>query len=86
MKTEKIDGATRLLAIDQPEFEPLHIRDETVWLQTETGPQEAEAMTMQCRPTAEEIARLVAGEPLFVQILGVRWPPISLWVGGENGR
>jgi len=38
-------------------------------------------MAITLRPTAEELARLNAGDPIVLRILGQHWPPVMLTVG-----
>lgn len=86
MKPLRIDGETRELALDQPEFEPLTIRDEPVVVDVPDGPQTINGMTSAWQPTPDELERLKAGAPVYLQILGVRWPPVNLWVGEADDR
>lgn len=83
MKSLIVAGETRLLAVDQPEYQPLSIRDEPVVLAAPDGPLTVNGMTSAWQLTADEIERLLLGEPLYLQILGVQWPPVVLWVGTE---
>jgi len=81
MKPIRIDGETRRLAEEQPEYEPLSIRDEPVAVAIPDGPQTMNGMTAAFQPTPDEVAAIAKGAPIYLRILGVRWPPVSLWVG-----
>lgn len=88
MNPHPIEGATRIVGgpdADQPEYFPLHIRDMPASLMRGDGSQvEVNAMVTAWRPTADELARLNAGAPVYLSLLGNAWPPANLWVGGEE--
>ena len=73
MEIERIEGHTRVLALDQRQYRPLHIRD-----QVEEG---VNYMTSQWRPTPEDIAKIVMGAPLLLSVGGTGHPPVLIQVG-----
>jgi len=75
MRPVRIEGYTRELAKDQPEYLPLCIRDEHVAVAGQDTP----AMVAAFEPTPQQLQILNAGGKVYVRILGTRWPPISLW-------
>lgn len=79
MRPVRIEGYTRELAKDQPEYLPLCIRDAPYDLQTDKGPVTVNSMTAAFEPTPQQLAILNAGGKIHVRILGTGWPPISLW-------
>ena len=85
MDNEPIENATRVIGKDQG-FVPLSVRDEV----HDYGPTfgHVPVMVTQWRPTADELAALIAGAPVFLSLWGVSWPPAMLTVelppaGGE---
>lgn len=85
MKPLRIAGETRVMggpAAGQPEYFPLSIRDMPAELTHGDGRRSVvNAMVSAWQPTPEELAQLNAGAPVFLSILGDRWPPSNLWVG-----
>jgi len=80
MRPVRIEGYTRELAKDQPEYTPLCIRDEVAILRPPGGlPQNVPAMVAAFEPTPQQLATLNAGGKIYVRILGTSWPPINLW-------
>lgn len=78
----RINGETRRLAANQPEYHPLSIRDEAVVLELEGGRKvEVNGMVAAFEPTPAELDALNRGAPLAVRILGTSWPPIAVFVG-----
>lgn len=71
-------GATRTIGKSQG-YLGLPIRDELINC-TVNGP-ETPAMVTAWIPTPEEIARIVAGAPVHLRILGTLHPPVMLEVG-----
>lgn len=67
-----IEGATRLLGKDQPEYITLPIRDEA----TEFG----NVMKSAWFPTPAEIELIKAGQPVILSICGNAHPPVMLEV------
>ena len=81
MKPTRIEGHTRELAKDQPQYTPLCIRDERFDLEYPDGRKvPVPSMTAEFELTVDEAALLATGGRLRVRILGERWPPIALWV------
>lgn len=74
MMINRIPGATRVLAKDQPEYSQLPIRDE----KRADG---VNSMVSSWSPTPDELARLNAGAPVYLGILGTVHPPVILGVG-----
>ena len=81
MEIGKIKGATRTLAVDQPEYDPIDIRD-AVYVDENQQPL-FRAMEAIFHPTAEEIVKIMSGEPIRLSILGTAWPPVMLNVGDD---
>lgn len=86
MNPHPIEGATRIVGgpdAGQPEYLPLHIRDMPAEIMLASGRvSTVNAMVTAWRPTADELAALNAGAPVYLSILGNTWPPANLWVGG----
>jgi hypothetical protein len=78
----RVAGATRVLGQRQG-YLGLPIRDELINC-TVNGPQ-TPAMVTAWEPTPEEIARIVAGAPIHLRILGTTHPPVMLDVGDVPG-
>lgn len=89
-----IEGATRVMGENQPEYQPLPLRDD--FIPTADGRQKMHVMVSKWQPTPEEIAALSAGAPIFLSIisgnhmvdtpdflcvLASKWPPVLLTVG-----
>lgn len=72
MEIVRIAGATRTVGLDQM-YQPLPLRDE----KAEDG---TNVMYAAFRPSPEEIALLIDGQPLILGIMGERWPPVALTV------
>lgn len=81
MLIARIEGFTRELAKDQPEYARLPIRDEPV----EFAPgQVVNGMVSAWEPTPQELAALNAGGKVYLRILGASHPPVSLWCEGPR--
>jgi len=94
MEIVHIEGATRVMGKDQPEYLPLPLRDDMVPLPD--GSEKLHVMVTKWQPTAEEITALSAGAPIFLSIIAGKhkietpdflcvlsssWPPVMLSVG-----
>lgn len=79
MELGRIAGKTRTVGLDQGNlYLPLHLRDEI-------DPRNGDPiMATALYPSAEDIHRLMNGEPLILKIKGVIWPPVFLCVGDDN--
>ena len=78
MMIGRIPGATRVLGKSQGYF-GLPVRDELI---TEgVNGENTPAMTTAWIPTPAEIAAIVKGAPVHVQLLGTAHPPILVTVG-----
>lgn len=73
MLINRITGATRILAKNQPQYLQLPIRDEP----TDSG----NAMVSSWQLTPDELERLSQGAPLYLRIMGIVHPPVLLFVG-----
>lgn len=78
MLSIRIAGATRVLGKSQG-YIGLAVRDEVVHDTAVGG--DAPAMTTAWEPTPDELARLNAGAPVYIQLLGTAHPPILVTVG-----
>lgn len=78
MQIGRIRGATRVLGKSQG-YMGLPVRDETINCTVE-GP-DTPAMVTAWLPTPAELARLNAGAPVHVRIIGNAHPPIMVDVG-----
>lgn len=77
MQALPLANVTRVLATDQPEYEPLHICDMPM-------ANRGNAMVSVWRPTEDERRRLILGGEIQLSILGEVHPPVLLVVtGGE---
>lgn len=83
MIPQTMTGETRIVGAAQPEYQPLSIRDMPATLHKADGDVTVNAMVTAWKPTAEELERLNAGEPVLLSILGNVWPPANIWVAGE---
>lgn len=70
-----IEGSTRVLAKDQPEYAQLPILD--------VATAQGNAMMSAWYPTPEELKSLQNGAPIYLVVMGVVHPPVSIVVG-EN--
>jgi hypothetical protein len=75
-----IEGANRICGKAQG-YSGLPIRDEPVDLANAGRAERVNCMVTAWEPTPEELARLNAGAPVVVRILGYIPPPIALEVG-----
>lgn len=73
MLINRIAGATRVLGQSQG-FLGLPVRDE---LLSDGSP----AMITAWEPTPDEIARIVAGAPIYLTVIGYAHPPVKVEVG-----
>lgn len=76
----RIEGATRVLGKSQG-YIGLPLRDEPVYCSV--GGQGTPSMVTAWEPTPDELARLNAGAPVLVRIIGTAHPPIMIEVGAE---
>jgi hypothetical protein len=80
MHTGRISGCTRVLGAPQDWDVKVHgpcgglpIRDEI----TTAG----KGMTSAWFPTPDELERILAGAPIYLTVLGINHPPVSMSVG-----
>lgn len=75
MIIQRIEGATRTLGApaDNPEVRPLAVRDMVL----EDG---SRCVVSAWEPTADELARLNAGHPVYLYIFGTNMPPAFVGV------
>lgn len=89
MNPIRLNGETRVVGgaqAGQPQYHPLSIRDMPAELVGADGSISiGNCMVTAWRPTADEFARLMAGAPVYLSILGDRWPPVNLFVGELEG-
>ncbi len=78
MEIGRIEGATRVIGKSQG-YLGLPLRDELIDCSV-NGPN-TPAMTTAWIPSSEEVAAIVAGAAIHVQILGTSHPPIIVGVG-----
>lgn len=78
MQIEVIRGATRVIGESQG-YIGLPLRDITVF--DAAAGRERPAMETAWSPTAEELEALNRGEPVILQLLGNRHPPVMIGVG-----
>lgn len=74
----RIEGCTRVLGKSQG-YLGLPLRDVTVH-DTVNGPG-TPAMETAWLPTPDELARLIAGAPVILRVLGTAHPPVMVEVG-----
>lgn len=74
----RIEGATRVLGKSQG-YLGLPLRD--VMLPTTVGGPETPCMETAWLPTPDEIARINAGAPVTLRVLGTTHPPVMVEVG-----
>ena len=82
MQIAQIADYTRLMAVNQDEYENLPIRDEIVMVGGIDHP--VPRMLCAFKPTLEECAALARGECIYLSILGTVFPPVLLTVGDPN--
>lgn len=81
MIIKHIEGCTRTLGEAQG-YIPLPLRDEMTPEQLPTGETVMiPRMVTAWEPTPEEAARLGAGATLYLSVLGIKHPPVSMFVG-----
>jgi hypothetical protein len=78
MLSKRIEGATRVIGKSQG-YHGLAIRDETI--NCTVNGDGTPCMTTAWEPTPDELARLNAGAPILLTILGTGHPPVSMAVG-----
>lgn len=71
----RVSGETRYIG-DSQGYIGVSIRDETVNC-TVNGPG-TPCMTTNWKPTEEELAKLVAGEPVRLRVLGTKFAPLMI--------
>lgn len=81
MDMARIDGATRCLGAPQGWDDSKGVACEALFVADVESPAGA-VMVSEWRPTAEEIERIVAGEPVWLWVFGRAHPPVSLTVRG----
>jgi hypothetical protein len=78
----RITGATRAMGKDQPGYTTLWIRDEVIVSLDASGEvAHVPSMTSLWEPTPDEIAKIAAGAPIKLMIIGTSHPPVWLAVG-----
>lgn len=77
MQIGRIEGATRVLGQSQG-YLGLPVRDEVI--ECDVGGF-TPAMVTVWLPTAEEIAAIAAGAPIYLRLLGTAHPPVLMFVG-----
>lgn len=77
MLIARVAGATRVLGRSQGYY-GLPLRDEFINCSV-NGP--VASMVTAWEPTPDEIARIVAGAPIHLRVLGTSHPPVMLEVG-----
>lgn len=80
MISKMIEGVTRVCGKSQG-YGGLAIRDESIDMAFPDGVQRVNAMHTSWEPTPDELARLNAGAPVTICILGSNPPPIRVDVG-----
>lgn len=80
MIIKRIEGATRALGKSQG-YLGLPLRDELIPC-TVNGPA-TPSMVTAWEPTPDELARLNAGHPVLLRVLGDQHPPVMITVGGQ---
>ena len=78
MLINRIEGFTREMAKNQPQFLTLPIRDE---IAADGTP----LMTAQWEFTPQEVAAVQNGAPFMLSVLGTSWPPLLPWIGKPQG-
>jgi hypothetical protein len=78
MMSQRIDGFTRVIGKAQG-YNALWVRDETI-LDAVNGP-DTPVMVTSWQPTPLELARLRAGAPVIIRLLGTAHPPILVDAG-----
>lgn len=78
MVIDRIDGATRVLGKSQG-YLGLPLRD--VMINCAVGGPDTPAMETAWLPTPDELARIAAGGPVILRVLGTQHPPVMLSVG-----
>lgn len=78
MQIGYVEGATRVIGKSQG-YKGLPVRDEII--HCNVGGEGTPAMVTAWSPTPDEIARIVAGAPVHVSIIGTAHPPLMLTVG-----
>ena len=78
MQIGRIEGATRVLGKSQGDI-GLPVRDETINC-TVTG-EGTPCMVTVWHPTPDEMARLAAGAPIYLRVIGTGHPPVMMEVG-----
>lgn len=74
----RIQGATRVLGKSQG-YMGLPLRDELV--HCSVGGEETPSMVTAWEPTPDELARLNAGAPVLLRLIGTGHPPVMIEVG-----
>lgn len=78
MMIKHIEGATRVLGKSQG-YLGLPLRDEMV--NCTVGGEETPSMVTAWEPTPDEIARIAAGAPVYLRVIGTAHPPVMIEVG-----
>jgi hypothetical protein len=76
----RIAGATRVIGQSQG-YLGLPLRDEIREMKLGDAVHRFHAMVTAWEPTPDEIARIVAGAPIYLCVLGTGHPPVMLDVG-----
>lgn len=74
------------LAETQDEYVTIHVRREIATYTNADGTETYQQLVMVGRltPSPEDLARLNAGEDLYISIAGNGWPPVLICVGDPN--
>lgn len=79
MKFVEIAGANLTLAENQDEYETIKVRRALQLMSFPDGSSlMVPGMTLELKPSLEDIATLREGGSIFVNILGTSWPPIQV--------
>jgi hypothetical protein len=80
----RIEGFTRELAKDQPEYARLPIKDERVDIIVDGQLHAVNGMTSAWEPTPQELKLLNAGGKVYLRVLGNGHPPVAIWAEGPK--
>lgn len=85
MLIARIEGFTRELAKDQPEYARLPIRDEPCDVAVgDAVIAQVNAMVSAWEPTPQEVKALVAGGKVYLRVVGTQHPPVAIWAEGPK--
>ncbi|ACS41623.1 hypothetical protein [Methylorubrum extorquens] len=80
MLIQRISGTTRVLGKAQG-YSGLPVKDEPIDMAFDGGVERVNMMVTAWEPTPDELARLNAGAPILLHILGEAHPPVRMEVG-----